>query len=61
MNNPPIPEPSNINVTCKKCGHSADIVLPADRKRDTDKIRCSKCGSKGWDLIVEYKNVPGLG
>jgi len=61
MINPPKPEPSEINVTCKKCGHNADIILPVERRRDTDKLYCSKCGSKGQDLIIYYKNVPGPG
>jgi transcription elongation factor Elf1 len=59
--NPFRPEPSEINVTCKKCGHSADIILPVERRRDTDKLYCSKCGSKGQDLIIEDINVPESG
>jgi transcription elongation factor Elf1 len=61
MINPPISEPAEINVTCNKCGHSSGIVLPVERKRDTDKLRCSKCGAKGRDLVVEYRHVPGPG
>lgn len=61
MINQPIPEPSEINVTCKKCDHSAYILLPVERKRDTDKLLCSKCGAKGQGLIIDYKHVPGSG
>ena len=61
MINPPVQESVKINVACKQCLHEADIVLPAERRRETDKLICSKCGAKGWDLVVEYKNVPGLG
>ena len=58
MINPPEPEPVKINVTCKKCEHAADIVLPVERRRDTDKLRCSKCGAKGWELLTRYLDIP---
>ena len=58
MINPPEPATAKINVACKKCDHSADIVLPVERKRDTDKLICSKCGAKGWDLVIEYLDIP---
>ncbi len=61
MNNPPIPEPSEIKVTCKKCGHTADIVLPVERRYDTDKLRCRECGAKGQNLLIDYKCVSGPG
>ena len=30
MINPSVPEPVKINVTCKKCQHEAEIVLPVE-------------------------------
>ena len=58
MINPPVPESVKISVTCKKCGHAADIVLPIERRRETDKLVCSKCGAKGWNQIIEYLDIP---
>ncbi len=45
---------SPIKVSCMKCGHTAEILLPYDRRRDTDKLTCSKCLARGKDLRVEY-------
>ena len=58
MINPPKPTLTSIHVTCNKCRHEAGIILPAKRKRDTDKLVCSKCGAKGWDLVIEYPDIP---
>lgn len=43
-----------IKATCTKCGHSAEILLPYEKRRETDKLICSQCLAKGPDLRVEY-------
>jgi ribosomal protein L40E len=58
MINPRIQTATNIHVICNKCRHEASIILPAKRKRDTDKLVCSKCGAKGWDLVIQYPDIP---
>lgn len=43
-----------IKATCTKCGHSSEIVLSYQQRRETDKLVCSKCLAKGPNLRVEY-------
>ena len=58
MINPPIPEPAAIRVICKICGHTGDIILPPEIKKQTNRLRCSQCDARGWDIIIEYLNIP---
>ena len=43
----------NIEVACK-CGHIADTYL--EHHSQSNRLKCSKCGSKGWDLVIRYIN-----
>ncbi len=58
MINPPIPEAVPIRVTCNKCGHTGEIILPPEIKKQTNRLRCSQCSANGWDIVITYLNTP---
>ena len=58
---PPMIAPVDIRVSCRKCGHTANITLPVKAKRNTHKLICRHCKAKGRDVLIEYLHVPGPG
>lgn len=61
MINPPTSESVPIRVKCKQCGHTADIILTPEIKKQTNRLRCSQCSANGWDIVIEYLNTPNMG